>query len=256
MNVILPGWALTPKDFEQFAKQLEGTSLIADWWRDDPSDIPRLRDGVRSLLAAPSKIENAKRTVTKQGLLIQGMPMKSGQSEAKLTLIGHSIGGLSALEWALRFPEDVGELILLDMTMPYSQAKSPAIPNLLVEFIQLIGAQTRRIWMAVRVGSDPLGAPERKKRYAEPGNIRRLAEHFRDSYDQQVYVAKLLKNERLAPHIKTKVVVAHGYFGRSWLRQQRALADFLGAELVTLPGHSHLFPLTYPRKTARAIFGA
>lgn len=54
-------------------------------------------------------------------------------SPEQVTLIGHSLGGLVALEWALQFPERINALILLDPTFPalHTQLHSPRFSSLI-----------------------------------------------------------------------------------------------------------------------------
>jgi len=96
MWLILPGWGLAPDDYASLAKGLGSDANVVDSWRTPTTgDISAVRAAL-------------------------------GADDSEIDLIGHSIGGLAAVEWALRYPEQIGRLVLLDPTTPRSPCGSTA----------------------------------------------------------------------------------------------------------------------------------
>ena len=86
---ILPGWGLPPKDYEKLAGLLGPDTRTLDSWK---VPLTADTDDIRAELGA--------------------------LDSPKVDLLGHSLGGLAAIEWALRRPDQVRQLVLIDPTAP------------------------------------------------------------------------------------------------------------------------------------------
>ena len=87
--LILPGWGLPPKDYEKLADLLGPDTRTLDSWK---VPLTADTDDIRAELGA--------------------------SDSQKVDLLGHSLGGLAAIEWALRRPGQVRQLVLIDPTAP------------------------------------------------------------------------------------------------------------------------------------------
>lgn len=182
-----------------------------------------------------------------------------------MRLLGHSLGGLAALEWALRFPEEVTQLVLLDPTPP---AYPPYIKQDLLEILEVaarpltgvlslsapFGVAMRRIgYTSTTTHADELPTDLAQHYFGTPANIQWLIRQWWASYPQQRRVGELIESgARLHPDLDILHLVgltAEGFFAR----QQRRLAERLGSTIVELEGYGHLFPLSHPELVLRAI---
>lgn len=159
-------------------------------------------------------------------------------SPEQVTLIGHSLGGLVALEWALQFPERINALILLDPTFPalHTQLHSPRFSSLISQiaspFIPL--ALTPFVDRAVI-----------QQRYRGKENVKFLYEQSATASIVEHRVAKLLKHTQL--EVPTQILVGAGNRSeRRFLTEQYQLGQILNAPTHKLWGEGHLFPLTHP----------
>ncbi|SDU80497.1 alpha/beta hydrolase [Arcanobacterium phocae] len=154
-----------------------------------------------------------------------------------ITLIGHSLGGLMALEWALLFPQNVCRLVLLDPTFPRDNAEY-TINNPLAN----IATRLLPLSLAPFFDNSILN-----RRYRGKQNRQFLAHQWNYASTLETRVSQLLTASTVAPHIRTHVIVGAGN-GRQtrFLMEQRTLASMLDAKLVMLWGENHLFPLTNP----------
>lgn len=96
MWIILPGLACPPQDYAELQREL-GAWVMDAWVVGLDATIDELR-------------EYAFREIAEQ----------FGQDAAKepVRILGHSMGGLLAIEWAAMYPEEVAEIILADPTTP------------------------------------------------------------------------------------------------------------------------------------------
>lgn len=92
MWIILPGLALTPRDYAPLAAHLPGRVVVLEAW-----SLPTTAGGLHQTL--PQARRDSR---------------DDGEPAERIDLIGHSIGGLAALEWA--FTDRVDSLTLLDPT--------------------------------------------------------------------------------------------------------------------------------------------
>ena len=86
---ILPGWGLPPKDYEKLAGLLGPDTRTLDSWK---VPLTADTDDIRAELGA--------------------------LDSPKVDLLGHSLGGLAAIEWAVRRPELVRQLVGFDPPAP------------------------------------------------------------------------------------------------------------------------------------------
>ncbi len=239
VTVVLPGLALTPEDFVPLARALA------------PDGEVRVLDAWRTPLTAPAGTVRA----------ALGVDGATG-----VVLVGHSSGGLAALEWALRFPQEVVRLVLLDPESPdepHVPALHPGTPlaragsataAALGRLLAPAGPALRR--SAVRLTArrpDPLDPAVAVARYGHDDAWRAIAEQWFASWEQAPRVRALLEaGRRLAPSTDGSVV-AGTRAGARFLRSRRELADRLGVPRVGLAGEGHLFPLTRPDAVARLV---
>ncbi|MFC8921197.1 alpha/beta fold hydrolase [Cellulosimicrobium sp. NPDC057127] len=237
--VVLPGLALAPEDFTPLARAVapDGDVRVLDAWCTPVTDPV---DAVRDAL---------------------GVDGASG-----VVLVGHSSGGLAALEWALLHPEEVVRLVLLDPESPFE----PHLPGLhpgtpvaragtaaagaLGRALAPAGTALRRA--AVRLvarRADPLAAEVAAARYGDGRAWPLLADQWFASWPQSRRVRALLDDGlRLAPTTDALLVTGTRASAR-FLRSQRLLADRLGVPYVGLAGEGHLFPLTRPDVVGRLV---
>ncbi|AHU90509.1 hypothetical protein CQ11_05980 [Trueperella pyogenes] len=167
-----------------------------------------------------------------------------GEPAERIDLIGHSIGGLAALEWA--FTDRVDSLTLLDPTT-LDDAGTLHLP---VGWAAPFGPAVRKLAMWALAGRDELSATERRARFGTVRGLQALATQLRQLPDLQARVTRLLPGT-LPP---TRQLVALPRFGSDSFRDaQRELAHDIGSEIVELPGWNHLFPIAHPAEVAALI---
>lgn len=242
--VILPGLGLTPEDFAPLAEALgPGTATLDMWDRPVTQEVSSLRAALNP-------------------------------EGTRVDLLGHSLGGLAALEWALRHPEDVGRLVLLDPTVPVRRPVSVIGAGGLLERVgtPVLGPTSRLAAphaaglrrLAVRVSerrSDPLSPEEAERRYGSAEALRGLTAQWFASWDQEDRVARVFGDrDAEEPHIPrapsaprpVQMVGLRGA-GRRWIDAQRRLSRRLDSSLHLLPGQGHLFPVTRPEIVQRLL---
>lgn len=179
--------------------------------------------------------------------------------------MGHSLGGLAAIEWALEFPDEVEQLVLLDPTPP---AHPPYLKQRLFAAAQVatrpltglmslsapFGVAMRRAgYRSTTTHEDELPHELAEQYFSSPRHIQLLIEQWWASYPQQRRVGELIESgARLDPNIEILHLVGltgEGFFAR----EQRRLSERLGSTIVELDGYGHLFPLSHPELVLEAL---
>lgn len=242
--VVLPGLAETPEEFVRVVELLPGLDLrVIDPWRTPiTSDVDELRRAA-------------------------GLP-----ADAEIGLIGHSIGGLAVLRWALTRPLEVTRLVLVDSSLTsetgwrwlYPGTRGDRVVSAVLRFLgrvgvpQLLGPAVRRL--IVRIGSttnrDLLSKATARKRYGDALSWLLFWGELAGSWELAAEVGKLVAGpvDEVAP---TTLLVATGgssrFTAERWLAGQRRLADVLDGTVEVLPDSAHLVHLDRPDAIATAV---
>ncbi|WP_344231548.1 alpha/beta fold hydrolase [Kribbella hippodromi] len=242
--IVLPGLAETPEEFAQVAGLLPDLDVrIIDPWRTPvTSEVDALR--------AAAGLEPG----------------------AEVGLIGHSIGGLAALRWALTRPLEVTRLVLVDSSLTsetgwrmfYPGAPGDRVIRWLARFLgriggpQLIGTSFRRL--SVRYGSltrnEPLSKAMIKARYGAATSWLLFWDELAATWEMAAETAKLLAGP-IAEVAPTEVLVATGGGSQTgakrWLAGQQELAAAIGGRVEILSDSAHLVHLDRPDAVATAV---
>jgi pimeloyl-ACP methyl ester carboxylesterase len=242
--IVVPGLAETPEEFAQVVELLpdEDVRVIDPWLTPITSEV----DALRAAADVPP--------------------------DAEIGLIGHSIGGLAVLRWALTRPLEVTRLVLVDTSLTsetgwrafYPGTRGDRAVRALARFLgrtglpSVIGTGLRRL--SVRVGStsnhDLLSKATARSRYGADSSWLLFWDELAGSWELAAEVQKLVAGPvgALAP---TTLLVATGGSSRftatRWLAGQRRLADKLGATVEVLPDSAHLVHLDRPDAIAAAV---
>lgn len=242
--VVLPGLAETPEEFARVVELLPGLDLrVIDPWRTPiTSDVDELRRAA-------------------------GVP-----ADAEIGLIGHSIGGLAVLRWALTRPLEVTRLVLVDSSLTsetgwrwlYPGTRGDRAISAVLRFLgrvgvpQLLGPAARRL--IVRIGSttnrDLLSKATARKRYGDALSWLLFWGELASSWELAAEVGKLVAGPvgEVAP---TTLLVATGgssrFTAERWLAGQRRLAEILDGTVEVLPDSAHLVHLDRPDAIATAV---
>ncbi len=255
--VVLPGLLLAPSDMEPVARVVreqypDATVLVLDSWD--------------TAVTAPV------------GEVRAQLGLVEAQAPGSVGLVGHSVGGLAAIEWALTHPEEVGAVLLLDPTTPFlprrPERPAPVGLTLLAErVVHTSGlllsrcpavtrwgpALRRRAWYDATHRPDPLPDDEAVRRYGTPEAWRLLTGQYEQSWAQAERVTELFARDagalqRLA--VRPVQLVGWGRRGQgAFLREERELGARLGARVYGLRGEGHMFPLTRPDVVAQVLRG-
>ncbi|GAA1680390.1 hypothetical protein GCM10009745_25500 [Kribbella yunnanensis] len=241
--IVLPGMAETAEEFDGLRSLLPDVELhVIDPWQTPVNSDP---DVLRAAAGAPSGVA--------------------------IGLIGHSIGGLAAMRWALTRPQEVARLVLVDTTLPSEDGRRWLYPGTgaervvravlsfygLVGLPRLVGPLVRR--SMVRVGSvtkrDPLSKATVCARYGDSRSWQRFWAELTSSWTTAREVSKLLP----ASGVPTRLLVATGGSSRAgadtWLAGQRELAAALSGTVDVLTDSAHLVHLDRPDAIAEAVRG-
>jgi pimeloyl-ACP methyl ester carboxylesterase len=242
--IVLPGLAETPEEFARVVELLPGLDLrvIDPWCTPITSSVDELRTAA-------------------------GVP-----AEAKIGLIGHSIGGLALLRWALTRPLEVTRLVLVDTSLtsetgwrwlypgtPGDRAVRAALRLLgRIGVPQLLGPAVRRliVWMGSTSNRDLLSKATARKRYGDALSWLLFWDELASSWVLAAEVGKLVAGPvgEVAP--VTLLVGTGGsswFTANQWLAGQRRLADVLGGTVEVLPDAAHLVHLDRPDAIAAAV---
>ena len=243
--IVLPGLAETPEEFGRVVELLPGQDVrVIDPWRTPiTSDVDELRTAADVPVAA------------------------------EIGLVGHSIGGLAALRWALARPLEVSRLVLVDTSlttetgwsMLYPGTRGDRAVRAVVRFLgrigvpRLLGPTVR--WLSVSIGSmsnnEPLSKAIIRTRYGTDWLL--FWDELVGSWELAAEVSKLISGPvgSVAP---TAVLVATGGSIRPsasrWLAGQRRLAAVLSGTVEMLPDSAHLVHLDRPDAIAAAVLKA
>jgi lipase len=242
--IVVPGLAETPEEFGRVVELLPDLDVrVIDPWRTPiTSDVDALRAAA-------------------------GVP-----PGAEVALVGHSIGGLAVLRWALTRPHEVTRLVLVDSSLTSETGWRPFYPGrrgdravrsvvkalAWVGVPQSLGPAVRRL--IVRLGStanhDPLSRATAKARYGGRDSWLLFWDELAGSWELAAEVTKLVAAPvgTIAP---TTLLVATGgssrFTAKGWLAGQQKLADLLGATVEVLKDSAHLVHLDRPDAIARAL---
>lgn len=242
--IVVPGLAETPEEFGRVVELLPNLDVrvLDPWSTPITSDVDALRAAA-------------------------GVP-----PDAEVALVGHSIGGLAVLRWALTRPHEVTRLVLVDTSLTSETGWRPFYPGKRgdravrsvvkalgrVGVPQLLGPAVRRL--IVRLGStanhDPLSRATARARYGGRESWLLFWDELAGSWELAAEVAKLVAAPvgTIAP---TALLVATGgssrFTAKSWLAGQQKLADVLGATVEVLKDSAHLVHLDRPDAIARAL---
>jgi len=191
--------------------------------------------------------------------------------DGPIGLVGHSIGGLAALRWALTAPDQVVSLVLVDSSLPSEAGRTAFYPGRRgdravrhalrgigrVGLPRLVGPVLRDLllWLSSTSGRDPLRRATVRDRYGAHDSWLRFWNELAASWPLAKEVGRLLDGgARPAPTIQ---LVAGGSrlarLGNGWLHRQHNLSRRLGSQLVVLPDAAHLVHIDRPDAIAAAI---
>lgn len=234
--VIVPGLSLIPDDYQRLCALLPGRATVIDAWENDPTgDIDELR--------------------------------KTVDTTEPFGLIGHSIGGNTALEWALKYPHDISRLVLLDPSAPLTFAggwltrgtvfERYAAPSMdkVAEILTPWGANIRRRMFLRATGvHDHLPHVHAVHRYSNHSGLQTIVDQWFSSWEQEYRLSSLLMSgHTLDQSLRPLIVCSSGKPRSVSVRKQRRLARLIGAELQITEGADHMFPVTEPQRVIAAL---
>ncbi len=230
MRLLLPGLCLSQDDYAALAATLPGETRILNTLTTPVTSAP---EDLRAALAAGP-----------------------GPHE----LIGHSIGGLSAVRWAAQWPEEIDNLILLDPSDPWSEPVPRWLGGrggrLLTGIVGWLSSSRR---LAVRLGrrgrrallgmygvtEDPLSSDRIDELFCRRTALLAVAEQLTGV--PGVVAAVRALDEDAVSAIRVLLIFSAG---ESDVAQR--LADRWRADRKEVDA-GHLFPITHPALTAGLI---
>jgi lipase len=231
--VVLPGMTMPPEDFAGLATALPGRACVLDAY-----EVP----------------------LTSPAVEVRSWFLKRVRW-SRVRLVGHSAGGMAALEWMLTYAEEVECAILLEPTDP-DEPPSWLLPGTAAHraVAVLLAAAGSWPWLARRLGRagrrafwrlfttepDRLGREEVDRIWGCRAGLLAVWNQVFDRFVQEARVRTLLE---AAPAPAAPVFVIGGDRSEPC---QLALAERLGGEPVRTTG-DHLFPVLRPLATAALI---
>ncbi|HEY3000946.1 MAG TPA: alpha/beta fold hydrolase [Kribbellaceae bacterium] len=190
-------------------------------------------------------------------------------------VVGHSIGGLAALRWALAAPGEVVALVLVDSSLPTEDGRTAFYPGRRGDravrhalrglgragLPGLLGPVSRDLllWLSTRSGRDPLRRMTVRERYGASDSWLRFWDELAASWPLAREVGTLL-DDGARPPAGTIQLVAGGSrlarLGNRWLHGQYKLSRRIGSRLEVLPDAAHLVHIDRPDAIAAAIVEA
>lgn len=234
--VIVPGLSLLPEDYSGLCELLPGPVTVIDAWEHDPT----------------GDVEDLRQTV--------------GTSEP-FALIGHSVGGVTALEWALKYPKDITRLVLLDPSAPLTfvggwltrgtvfERYSAPVVGKVARALTPWGAQIRKHFFMRASGlADHLPRAYATHRYVSGRGLQKVVDQWFSSWEQEYRLSSLLmSNHVLDRRLRPIIVCSSGSARAVSVAKQRRLARLIGAELHIAEGADHMFPVTEPQRVIAAL---
>ncbi|EFG47949.1 hypothetical protein HMPREF0183_0725 [Brevibacterium mcbrellneri ATCC 49030] len=234
--VIVPGLSLLPEDYSGLSELLPGPVEVIDAWEHDPTgDIEDLRKAVD--ISEP------------------------------FALIGHSVGGVTALEWALKYPKDIIRLVLLDPSAPltfvggwltrgtvFERFSAPVVDKV-ARALTPWGAQIRKHLFTRASGlADHLPRTHATHRFVSRPGLQTVVDQWFSSWEQEYRLSSLLmSNHVLDRRLHPTIVCSSGSARAVSVAKQRRLARLIGAELHIAEGADHMFPVTEPQRVIAAL---
>jgi len=232
--VILPGLTLLPADYAALAAALPGEVRILDTFE---AALTGDHAAIRAAI---------------------------GPIGAETTLLGHSMGGLAALEWLLTDPTGITRVMLLDTSLPDDPVTESLMPGRIghrvgrgivgllswpAPLARILGRAGRRQLLAMYGGlPDELDGARIDRTFGHRSGLLSAWDQVCERFALQRRVAALLESTALPCSIPIVSVIG-GTTPASALAAQRAFAARLAATVVQVP-HGHLFPMREPALVA------
>ncbi|WP_288812766.1 alpha/beta fold hydrolase [uncultured Corynebacterium sp.] len=258
--IILPGLGCPPQDYFELQQSLD--AWVMDAWK----------------VGLDAPIAEVRAYARREGVQL---PVK---------ILGHSMGGLLALEWAARYPGEVTEILLADATTPEHAHLTSTWP-----LPKPLAKRVEKLW--ARLGTDygvrlpswvlvpflPLLRHAMNRwgtQHPEPLSKQERAQYF----GSRAAAQSLIRQNCACEKVQRRVFAAlggadSGGSDTQWLRgphrpkitqlvaaeeqsadtastlvrEQLQLAQRLGARPVFLPQHNHLFPISAPGSVTRHL---
>jgi pimeloyl-ACP methyl ester carboxylesterase len=193
--------------------------------------------------------------------------LASQSSSSAIRLVGHSTGGMAALEWLGSYPEEVDAVVLLDPSDPDGK-KSSLVPGTIRHraVSAVLGWAGRWPWLAralARIGRkafwsmytrepDHLGVSDIERVWASSRALRAVWFQVFDRFAQENRVSEFFAAGKLGPESASGQVPIRILVSEHAEPYQDSLAARLGADIIQAGG-DHVFPVLRPRETAALI---
>ncbi|WP_169872608.1 alpha/beta hydrolase [Corynebacterium cystitidis] len=228
MWILLPAWGCLPTDYHRlFPASHEVTGPM---WTGDPL-LTQPLEAIRNQIAVPSE---------------------------QVNLFGHSLGGLLAIEWMLRFPDEVNRVVLVDPTEPilpdHRHHPTPRADAIMrqakrrkayVELISPVAGIALPLARSLATAAGYVAGKDSWRAYAGVPNTRSWLTDLALSRPKQHAVGELI-NAGSTSGIETTMLISNSNWDSAFVGQQLKLAKTLQADRVEVVPSHHMFPLTKP----------
>lgn len=155
-----------------------------------------------------------------------------------VVLVGHSLGGYLAAWWAARHPYEIDGLVLVGASAD-PRSRWAATYRLFAALVPRIGPErmarfSNRVMALLRIDERP-----------GPGGYAVLAQAW------QLVMAEC--HPDLLAELDCPIVLANGQWDQMRLHEDRYAAAGRDTRVVTVPGATHLAPMTHPAQIAATI---